>query len=279
MRTNEELATAIQAGEREAIEKLWGQCYGFVCLYANKWARAWQDRPSFDADDFIQSGYIAMCEAVKAYQADKGAFLTLFAYYLKTEFAKVAGCRTTAQMNEPIHNAVRLDAPAGNDEDGDITTGDTIPVDEPGFEELENAMLKAYMRGAVKDAVYSLPERQRIAIEAHYLDGKTYGEIAALLNVSESRIGQLMKQGLRELRNGTHAPTLSEVLWNDRNFYNHTGYTSWKESGCSVQERMLQWKEKEERMHKLNNTRAAKIRYCVEVRGMDREQAERLFLA
>lgn len=279
MRTNEELATAIQAGEREAIETLWGQCYGFVCLYANKWARAWVDRPSFDADDFIQSGYIAMCEAVKAYQADKGAFITLFAYYLKTEFAKVAGCRTAAQMNEPINNAVRLDAPAGNDEDGEITTGDTIPVDDPGFEEVEEAMHKAYMRRAVKDAVYSLPERQRIAIEAHYLDGKTYGDIAALLNVSEGRIGQLMKQGLRELRNGTHAPTLSELLWGERDLYLHTGFTAWKETGCSVQEWTLLWKDRQTRRHRLTDTRAAKIRYCVEVRGMDREQAERLFRA
>lgn len=277
MRTNEELATAIQAGEREAIETLWAQCYSFVCLYANKWARAWVDRPSFDADDFIQSGYIAMCEAVKAYQADRGTFINLLAYYLKTEFAKVAGCRTTAQMNEPINNALRLEAPAGNDEDGEITTGDTIPVEEPGFEEIESDMHKAYMRGAVKDALYSLPERLCIAIEAHYLDGKTYGEIAALLNVSESRIGQLMKQGLRELRNGTHAPTLSELLWHDRNFYSHTGYTSWKESGCSVQERMVQWNEKERKIHKLKDTRSSKIRYCVEVMGMDREQAERIF--
>ncbi len=279
MRTNEELATAIQAGEREVIEKLWVQCYGFVCLCANKWARAWQERPSFDADDFIQSGYIALCEAVKAYQADKGTFITLLAYYLKKEFAKVAGCRTTAQMHEPINNAVRLDAPAGNDESGELTTGDTIPVDEPGFEEVEDAIYKAYMRRVVKDAIYSLPERQRIAIEAHYLDGKTYGEIAALLDVSQGRAGQLVKRGLHDLRNGKHAPTLSELLWNDRNLYKHTGFTAWKETGCSVQEWSMLWMERETGKHQLSNTRAAKIRYCVEVRGMDRERAEQLFPA
>ena len=218
-----------------------------------------------------------MCEAVKAYQADKGAFLTLFAYYLKTEFAKVAGCRTTAQMNDPINNAVRLDAPAGNDEDGEITTGDTIPVEEPGFEEVEEAMRKAYMRRAVKDAVYSLPERQRIAIEAHYLDGKTYGEIAARLDVSAAYVGQLVKAGQRNLRTGKHAPTLAEMLWGFADFYGHTGFTTWKESGSSVQERLLMWKEKEEGKYRLTDTRAAKIRYCVEVKGMERGQAERLF--
>ena len=88
-----------------------------------------------------------------------------------------------------------------------------------------------------------------------------------------------MKQGLRELRNGTHAPTLSELLWSERNLYKHTGFTAWKETGCSVQEWSMLWKERETGKHQLKDTRGSKIRYCVEVIGMDRERAEQLFPA
>lgn len=279
MRTNEELAAAIQAGEREAIEQLWGQCYGFICQHAYKWAQAWRERPSIDAEDFTQSGYIALCEAVKAYQADRGSFLHFLAYFLKTEFSKVAGCRTPAQMKEPLNNAISLDAPAYNDADSEATIGDTIPAEDAAFDEVEEAMHKETISAAVREAVGSLPDRQRRAIEAYYLDGKTYSEIAAMMNVANSRTAQLVKDGLQGLRRGRYAPTLSELLWGEQNFYLRTGFTSWKNTGCSVQEGYVLWKEREIRQHKLKDTRASKIRYCVDVLGMDQAQAEWLFPA
>lgn len=277
MQTNEELATAIQNGDNEKIIQLWEQCYNFIRLQADRWYKAWKNRPCFDTDDLIQSGYIALMEAVKAFQADKGCFINLLAFYLKTEFSKVVGCRTQAQMREPLFNAISLDAPVSNDEEGEITIGDTIPFEETGFEEAENAMCIACISKVVKEALCSLPEKQRIAIEAHFLNGKTYKEIADALKVSCSFPGQLVKDGLKGLRNSKYAPTLSELLWGQRNFYKHTGYTAWKESGCSVQEWSVIWKEKEIRRHKLKDTRGSKIRYCVDVLGMDRGQAESLF--
>ena len=277
MRTNEELAAAIQAGEREAIEQLWGQCYRFICKHANKWAQAWKNRPAFDAEDFIQSGYIAMCEAVKAYHEGRGTFLHFLAYFLKTEFSKVAGCYTPAQMKEPLNNAISLDSPAYNGEDNEITIADIISFYDPGFEEVEEAMHKAYISSVVKEAINSLPEKQRIAIEAHYLDGKTYAEIASVLKVADSYPGQLVKDGFRRLRCGKYAPTLSELLWGESNFYKRTGFSTWKNTGCSVQEGYILWKEREIKRYDLKDTRGSKIRYCVDVLGMDHGQAELLF--
>lgn len=279
MRTNEELVTAIQAGESEAIEQLWEQCRGFICQQANRWAQAWKDRSSYDVDDFIQSGYIALCDAVKAYQAERGSFLNILAYNLKTEFSKVAGCRSRAQLKEPLNNAISLDAPAYNDENNETSIGDTIPFHDPGFEEVEEAMHRAYIAGVVKDAVYSLPERQRRAVEGHYLQELPYEEVADSMNITSGNARQLTKAGLQALRRGRYAPTLSELLWGQRNLYQYTGYTAWKESGCSIQERTVIWKEQQEKRYRLKNKRRPIIRYCVDVLGMDQEQAERLFPA
>lgn len=279
MRTNEDLATAIQAGESEAMEQLWTQCRGYICQQANRWAQAWKDRPSYDVDDFIQSGYIAMCEAVKAYQADKGSFLNILAYNLKTEFCKVAGCRTNAQRKEPLNNAVSLDAPAYNDENNETSIGDTIPFHDPGFEEVEEAMQKAHIAGIVKEAVCSLPERQRRAIEGHYLQELSYSEVADKMHITSGNAKQIAKAGLQALRRGRYAHTLSELLWGQRNLYKYTGYFAWKETGCSVQERSVIWKEEQEKRYRLKNKRRPIIRYCVDVLGMDQAQAERLFPA
>lgn len=277
MQTNEELATAIQSGNREAIAQLWRQNYGFIRLQAIKWAKAWEKRPYFDADDLTQSGYIALCEAVKAFRADRGSFISIFSFYLNTEFSKVAGCRTPAQLEEPLNNAISLDSPAYNGEDNETTIADTIPFYDPGYEEVEEAMHKAYVSSVVKEAVNSLPEKQRKAIELHYLDGKTYAEIASDLKVADSYPGQLVKEGFRRLRCGKYAPTLSELLWGERNFYKHTGFITWKNTGCSVQEGYILWKEREINRYGLKDTRGSKIRYCVDVLGMDHGEAELLF--
>lgn len=242
MWTNEELAIAIQAGNRKLLTQLWEQCYGFICQQARRWAFAWETRSDFDIDDLTQSGYIALCEAVKGFEIERGySFISFLALHLKTEFSKVARCRTPAQLKDPLNSAISLDSPAyqNSGEDQEITIGDTIPAYDSGYEAVEEAMHREHIAAVVKEAVYSLPEKQCLAIEAHYLNGKPYHEIAATLQVANSYPGQLIKDGLKGLRKGKYAPILSELLWGDCNYYMHTGYSSWKNSGCSVQERLL----------------------------------------
>lgn len=280
MQTNEEIVSAIQAGNRDAIPLLYQQCYGFIRQHALRWARAWSRRTDFDCDDLTQCGYIALCEAVKGYQAERGSnFLGYLLFYLKKEFAKCAGCRTKAQAAAPLNHAISLDAPAYKDAEGCTTIGDTIPADETGFEAVEDAIYREQVAGFVRAAVSDLPERQRMAIEAYYLDGKTYSDTGKALGISGTRAEQIAADGLNKLRTGVHAPTLSELLWGDRNFYKHTGLTVWKETGCSVQEWQVLWKEREIKRYNLTDKRASKIRYCVEVLGMEQKQAEELFPA
>jgi len=280
MQTNEELAAAVQAGNCDAINQLWVQCYGFIRQHALRWARAWIERSDFDADDLTQCGYIALCEAARGYQAERGSsFLGYLLFHLKTEFAKCAGCRTKAQAAAPLNHAISLDAPVYKDGEGFTTISDTIPCVETGFEAVEDAIYREQVAGIVRAAVADLPERQRIAIEAYYLNGKTYSDAGRALGISCTRAEQVTANGLKKLRTGTHAPTLSELLYGQRNLYRHTGLTSFKESGCSSPEWELLWKEREIRRHNLTDTRTEKIRYCVEVLGMKQKQAEELFPA
>jgi RNA polymerase sigma-70 factor (ECF subfamily) len=52
----------------------------------------------------------------------------------------------------------------------------------------------------VKVAVESLPEGERRAIEMAYFDGRTYREVAALLDEPEGTIKSRIRSGLRRLR-------------------------------------------------------------------------------
>lgn len=271
MMTNEELAVAIQNGSKDLMDQLWRQCYGFIRQQALKWARAWESRSDFDADDLTQAGYIALCEAVRGFQKDRGGFLGFLSFHLKTEFSRVAGCRTETQLKDPLNGAVSLDAPAYNDKDNETTLGDTLPADDPGFEVVEEDLMNQYLAKVLDQALRELPENQRRVIELYYLHRLTYIQIAEILHCATSYPGQLIKDGLKGLKNGSYAPKLSEALYGEQNYYKHTGFRAWKYSGSSSPE----W----ELLKKENSMWWRNIRHCVERLGMTMEQAKRLFPA
>lgn len=274
-RTNEELTAEIKSGNNELMAQLWRQCYGFIRLQAAKWAHAWEKRPDIDIDDFMQGAYFALNKAVQAYDDDRGAFFNFLSFYLKTDFSKVAGVRSSRK--EPLNIAISIDAPAYNDLDNDTTIGDTIAADDSNFEDIENGIFNAQIADALSCAMDDLPEKQRNAVEWNYLQWRTYGEIAERLGCSVARTGQLVKDGLKGLRQGKHAPTLAELLWGEKNLYAGTGYMAWNESCASVQERLLIWQENQLAKYGANDSKAAKIRYCISVLGMDRDEAAKLF--
>lgn len=268
--TNEELVTEIQAGNSELITQLWDQCYGFVRQQALRWAKAWVNRADFDLDDLIQSGYIALSEAVRGFTEEKGhSFISYLAFHLKTEFARCAGCRTPAQAREPLNHAISIDMPAySGDLENDITVGDTIPSTEQGFEDVEEAVFNQQLAGTLNKALHTLPDRLRKVMELYYLHRCTYIEIADLLSISHSRAGQLTKEGLRRLRRCPYTSTLFEMYGSSRNYFKHTSYCSWKHSGTSSPEWELLKKEKDARMEI--------IKHCLNM-GMTMEKAQALF--
>jgi RNA polymerase sigma factor for flagellar operon FliA len=50
------------------------------------------------------------------------------------------------------------------------------------------------------EAVESLPARDRLVITLYYFEGMTFREIGAVLKVTESRVCQIQKAVLRDLR-------------------------------------------------------------------------------
>ena len=266
--TNEELAVAVQNGQSELIGQLWEQCRRFIGQQALKWEKEWKNRSYFDMDDLTQAGYIALCEAVKGYRADRGSFLTFLGFHLKTEFSKVVGCRTEAQLKDPLNEAVSLDAPAYNDEDSTVTIGETLPFDDPGFDNVEGDLMNEHLAQVLGWALQGLPEKQRTVIDLYYLHGLNHAQIAEVLHCSHSFPQQCVRDGFQNIKKGAFAPVLSELLYGDRNYYRHTSFSSWRYSGCSSPEWELISKE---------DRRWRKIRHCVDELGMTMDQAKRLF--
>jgi RNA polymerase sigma factor for flagellar operon FliA len=64
----------------------------------------------------------------------------------------------------------------------------------------EDDASRAEIRSAVVGAIGGLPERLRLVLSLHYVEGLTYREIARILDVSEPRVCQIHAEAMAQLR-------------------------------------------------------------------------------
>lgn len=110
-----------------------------------------------------------------------------------------------ARLQDRIHRSVVLALDhhlADGDEEGGQTLADTVTDSglEPS-ETLEQRELHSYVR----DAVHLLPERHRLVIIGYFLEGRSSGELARFLGITESRVSQLRSEALTNLREAINA--------------------------------------------------------------------------
>jgi RNA polymerase sigma factor for flagellar operon FliA len=92
--------------------------------------------------------------------------------------------------------ALSLHAPT--DSDGEQTVLETIPNEETlkAFERIDTNSLHRYIGTLVKE----LPEREQTILALYYYESLTLREIAALLDLTEARISQILGKILKTLR-------------------------------------------------------------------------------
>ena len=120
VRNSEELVAAIQAGATELTLELWNRVSGLVKWKANRVIAAVDQRNGYrglEFDDLLQTGFVAMAEAVHNFRPEHGSFSTWLMFHLQTAFSETSGFRTKRSRNDPINRAVSLDLPLSDDTD------------------------------------------------------------------------------------------------------------------------------------------------------------------
>ncbi|MEA4933732.1 MAG: sigma-70 family RNA polymerase sigma factor [Lawsonibacter sp.] len=222
--TNEELATAIQGGERERLPELWEQVERFVSMQAGKVSRATGGR--IDAEDLSQSGFLALVAAAESYDAGAGmSFVGWLAYHLKTAFAEAGGYRTKRQMQDPIHSATSLDVPISEDEGG-ATLGDVQPDPkaEQAFADAEEAIFNQQLHDVLERALHTLPEDQAEVIRGRYYQGRSLKELGPGAR-------DLEMHGLRHLRRQRITKELRQYIEIHTPYYSGVGLGAFQNSG------------------------------------------------
>ena len=103
--TNEQLAEAIQAGDRSKILLLWDGVKGYAYRQANRWYKATGGRGGVAVEDLEQSSFVAFLLALDTWKSDEGPFLPWFKYHIKSEFVLATAQRTQRDRLDPLESA------------------------------------------------------------------------------------------------------------------------------------------------------------------------------
>lgn len=177
--SNEDIAVRIKAGDRDLIPVLWERVRRFIARTANYYIP--YTRPGTEADDLVNTGYIALVKAVEYFEPDKGAnFLTALKFYLRAEFGAACGWRTGKK--DPILTAASLDRPL---KDGDDRTLEDIqPSSRDEIGEAERRIWLSQLRRALSRAMDELPPDEREAFLRRFWKEQTTQDAAKAMGLS-----------------------------------------------------------------------------------------------
>lgn len=187
-----EMIEALEAGDLDARNALIEHNLRLVVYIAKKF-----ESTGTGIEDLISIGTIGLCKAVNTFRSEKNIKLATYAsrcieneilMYLRKQSGK--------------GGEVSLDEPLNVDFDGnELLLSDILGSEEDGVAyELE----QREEREAIRRAVATLDERERLIIELRYgLSGReemTQKEVASYLGISQSYISRLEKKIIADLR-------------------------------------------------------------------------------
>lgn len=245
-RTNEELVSAIQAGE-DRMAELWAKVDRLVRWKASRIMTTLELRGNpcgVEFDDLYQSGYLALVAAVDSYNPESGAFSTWFMYHLKTAYAEATGYRTKAGQNEPLNNSISLDTPLSDDSDSDMMEVVADPDGQKPTQGVEEAIFHQQLHEAIEKALATLPEQSAEVLRLRHYQGLTLADVGERKGTTAERVRQMENKALRQLRKPSIACHLRPFY--DFDFYCGTGFGAFQHSGMSVQERYLVIEEEQQ---------------------------------
>ena len=206
--TNEQLAEAIQTGDRSKILPLWEQVRRYAHDRAYKWFRATNGRGGQTVQDLEQEAFLALLEALEGWDEKAGSFLPWYSLRLKAAFTAVTMQKTRRDMKDPLQDCLSLDAPLTDREGNIFTLEDTIP-DQRAEDDL-NTVEELDRQAAIQQVLNSLQADQRQVILLRYYHDMTREQTAQRLHLTKTVANAIEQKALRVLRHPSRSKNLRQ---------------------------------------------------------------------
>jgi RNA polymerase sporulation-specific sigma factor len=189
------LIALAKQGDATAYDRIVRRYYGFVRLKASSYFLA-----GGDADDLIQEGLVGLYKAVRDYRTDRESSFRNFAELCITRQIITAVKTATRNKHTPLNQYVSFSATPASATDGEPTLDEIIPgpsVDDPISQVISSEELRALV-GCLSTALSDLESR----VLSLYLDGRSYEEIAGLLDCDAKTVDNALQRVKRKV--GAH---------------------------------------------------------------------------
>jgi len=228
MSTNVSLLAVQAKTDRSQHEALWNAVYRLIAWWAVKYSTTRGTR-LYEKDDLIQSGYLALHDAVRTYELKRGGFTTHLRYYVQTHFSEVIGLRGTKKR--PEIDAVSLNEKI--DGDADICRADVIadPTAEFANDIIDREAARQDFAAIIAD-IEKLPDMQRRALMLTAYDGLTDEAAGMHMEISISSVHGYRERASFHIRNRTKA---GKVIRDQRihKYDRHVTLDEYKRTGIS----------------------------------------------
>ena len=247
--SNEELVTAIQAGDKSHFGALWDNLYLLVRKMAIRFHRVIGGRGGLEVEDLEQIGFMAMVDAAETFNPHKEAkFATWLCICLRRFFQEASG-RLYMDKNGNLRTkyvldyAVSLDMPLGDDPQSD-TLADVVPDPNAmaNIEQVEESVWRGQLRNALSDVLMEIEPEQAEVLRCRFWKNQTYSDTAEALGATYQDVRNWENRALRSLRRGKFVSKLKPFYY--FNYYGGTGLGAFKHTGTSVQEHYVMKMEK-----------------------------------
>lgn len=228
--TPEELALMAQGGDASAAEALWVQVQRFACMIALRYLPMAKGNGGVSADDLCQCAALGVLEAIRGYRAEKGAFLTWCAFFIRRQCLSALGLTGRPRMEH--YATTSLDAPLSPEEDS-LTLLDCLPdaAAAASFDAVEERCFGETLHRDITEALDRLAGQEGYIIRRHDLEGAGMPAIGAELGWEVPRVQQRRKTGMAHLRKDRVLRQLYQP-----NYWRHKGVAAFNTTFSSVVE-------------------------------------------
>jgi RNA polymerase sporulation-specific sigma factor len=201
---DDELVAAARAGDDRALATLLDKYRGFARSKAHSYFLVGADR-----EDIIQEGMIGLYKAIRDFNPDLQTSFRAFAELCITRQVITAIKTATRQKHGPLNNYVSFSRPVLTDDEGERTLGDLLPtsaVCDPADLVISAERIRALQEHF--DTVLSDLEAEVLRL---YVDGKSYQEIAEVLQRHVKSIDNALQRIKRKLDGHLRARDLADT--------------------------------------------------------------------
>ena len=197
------LIALAKQGSPDAYDRLVRRYYSFVRLKASSYFLV-----GGDSEDLIQEGLVGLYKAIRDYRSDRESSFRNFAELCITRQIITAVKTATRNKHTPLNGYVSFSQTPASAPEGEPTLEEVIPgpsVHDPALQVISSEELEALV-GCLSSTLSELESRAL----SLYLDGRSYEEIAGLIESDAKTVDNALQRVKRKV--GAHLVARSVMV-------------------------------------------------------------------